>query len=145
MPQGAQKVATNAFYSGFFPTAAEGSLTYTIPVVDQQPMWFYCSQGPHCQMGMVGVVNPPMNSNQTFDAYKSLAKAAKDNITPVGLPASSNSSSNGGSGKTGPPPSNVTTPTITGQIAQSTRSAASVVGQASWGLFAAAAVACFML
>lgn len=140
MPQGQQKVASNAFYSGFFPTAAEGSLTYTIPVVDQQPMWFYCSQGPHCQMGMVGVVNPPTNTNQTFDAYKSLAKAAKENITPSGPPTSANS----GSGKTGPP-SNVTTPTQTGQVAQTTRSAASIVGQVSWGLFAAAAVACFML
>lgn len=138
MPQGSQKIATNAFYSGFFPTADEGALTYTIPVVDQQPMWFYCSQGPHCQMGMVGVVNPPTNSNQTFDAYKSLAKAAKDNITPSGPPK------NGGSGKIGPP-SNITTPTVTGQVAQTTRSAASIVGQASWGLLAAGVMACFML
>jgi hypothetical protein len=48
----------NVFFSGFMPTADDGLLTYTVPVVDQSPMWFYCSQGKHCQDGMVGVINP---------------------------------------------------------------------------------------
>ena len=47
-----------AFFSGFMPTAADGQLTYTVPVRSTEPMWMYCSQGRHCQEGMVAVVNP---------------------------------------------------------------------------------------
>jgi 1,4-dihydroxy-2-naphthoyl-CoA synthase len=53
---------TDAFFSGFMPTnasfgATSNVLTYTIRVKDTKPMWFYCSQGKHCQAGMVGAVN----------------------------------------------------------------------------------------
>jgi len=53
---------TTAFYSGFMPTNAtfgttSNVLTYTIPVRDEKPIWFYCSQGRHCQNGMVGAIN----------------------------------------------------------------------------------------
>ena len=53
---------TDAFFSGFMPTnasfaATSNVLTYTIRVKDTKPMWFYCSQGKHCQGGMVGAVN----------------------------------------------------------------------------------------
>jgi hypothetical protein len=53
---------TDAFFSGFMPTnasftATSNVLTYTIRVKDEKPMWFYCSQGKHCQAGMVGAVN----------------------------------------------------------------------------------------
>ncbi|KAK3077185.1 hypothetical protein LTS18_010992 [Coniosporium uncinatum] len=50
--------AANAFYSGFMPTDRMGQLTYTIQVKDTNPIWFYCSQGKHCQNGMVGAINP---------------------------------------------------------------------------------------
>jgi len=50
--------ATNAFYSGFMPTDQMGQITYTIQVKDTNPVWFYCSQGKHCQNGMVGAINP---------------------------------------------------------------------------------------
>lgn len=53
-----QQPATNAFYSGFMPTDQQGQLTYTIPIRDTNPIWFYCSQARHCQEGMVGVINP---------------------------------------------------------------------------------------
>jgi hypothetical protein len=56
--QGANKAASNAFFSGFMPTNADGSITYTIAVTDTQAQWFYCTQGKHCQAGMVGVINP---------------------------------------------------------------------------------------
>lgn len=53
---------TDAFYSGFMPAtpeevAAGNILTYTIRVKDTKPIWFYCSQGQHCQNGMVGAIN----------------------------------------------------------------------------------------
>ena len=52
---------TDAFFSGFMPTAAapgnSSLLTYTIRVPDNKPIWFYCSQAKHCQGGMVGAIN----------------------------------------------------------------------------------------
>jgi hypothetical protein len=53
---------TDAFFSGFMPASATGAnssqlLTYTIRVQDTKPIWFYCSQGKHCQAGMVGAIN----------------------------------------------------------------------------------------
>lgn len=53
---------TTAFFSGFMPSNASvgttaNLLTYTIRVMDTKPVWFYCSQGMHCQAGMVGAIN----------------------------------------------------------------------------------------
>jgi hypothetical protein len=53
---------TDAFFSGFMPAnatsiAAGNLLTYTIRVMDTKPIWYYCSQGQHCQAGMVGAIN----------------------------------------------------------------------------------------
>ena len=38
--------------------ADNGRLTYTVMIKDTNPVWYYCSQGKHCQDGMVGVINP---------------------------------------------------------------------------------------
>jgi plastocyanin len=47
------------FFSGFQPVPAGASSipTYTIMVSNASPIWFYCSQGKHCQNGMVGAIN----------------------------------------------------------------------------------------
>jgi plastocyanin len=51
------------FWSGFVPTestTAVSDMTYTFTVKNASaPVWFYCTQGKHCQNGMVGVINPP--------------------------------------------------------------------------------------
>ena len=61
-----QPVAMNSanvtgVYSGFQPVSASAAMgmvpTYTVMVRNTNPMWFYCSQGKHCQSGMVMVVN----------------------------------------------------------------------------------------
>jgi plastocyanin len=52
--------STNGFYSGFIvPTEGEANQTFVVTVNDTEPIWFYCSEYMHCQLGMVGVVNPP--------------------------------------------------------------------------------------
>ena len=55
--------AQGGFWSGFVPTlstSAVANWTYTYEVKNASaPIWFYCSQGQHCQGGMVGVINPP--------------------------------------------------------------------------------------
>lgn len=53
----------NGFWSGFVPTADTQKVsnwTFTYEVTNASaPIWFYCTQGQHCQNGMVGVINPP--------------------------------------------------------------------------------------
>ncbi|KAG9376600.1 hypothetical protein A1F94_013147 [Pyrenophora tritici-repentis] len=59
----------DGMWSGFVPTtdtekAASTSFTYEVKNASA-PIWFYCSQGQHCQGGMVGVINPPLPLAQT--------------------------------------------------------------------------------
>lgn len=73
-------------YSGFQPVAASEAMglipTYTVMVANTNPMWFYCSQGRHCQNGMVMVVNEntAANSTRSLDNYVQLAAAASANL-----------------------------------------------------------------
>jgi plastocyanin len=53
----------NGFWSGYVATAsmdaaAKEVFTYEVKNASA-PIWFYCTQGKHCQGGMVGVINPP--------------------------------------------------------------------------------------
>ena len=51
---------SGAFYSGFVvPLMGESDQVFTVNVNDTEPIWYYCSEWMHCQLGMVGVVNPP--------------------------------------------------------------------------------------
>jgi len=72
------------FFSGFMPVK-DTMGTFTIWVADSNPIWFYCSQGKHCQDGMVGVINPPKgNASRNIDTYRALAAKAPANISPSG-------------------------------------------------------------
>ncbi len=46
-------------FSGYMPVKPTDTTmpAYTIMVNDTKPIWYYCSQGNHCQSGMVGVIN----------------------------------------------------------------------------------------
>jgi plastocyanin len=46
-------------HSGFVPVMAGAAtvMTFDVPVNDTKPMFIYCAQGPHCQLGMVMTVN----------------------------------------------------------------------------------------
>jgi plastocyanin len=48
------------FFSGYMPVKAtdQEMPALTMMVKDALPFWYYCSQGKHCQKGMVGVINP---------------------------------------------------------------------------------------
>ncbi|KAJ7671123.1 hypothetical protein B0H17DRAFT_909078, partial [Mycena rosella] len=44
---------------------------------DQQPMWFFCQQllpVPHCNAGMVAVVNAPSYGFENFSAFQAAAQ-----------------------------------------------------------------------
>lgn len=74
------------FWSGFVPTtdtakAADTAFMYTVTNASA-PIWFYCTQGKHCQEGMVGVINAPSQGNKTLDAFKKAAIDAAENLSP---------------------------------------------------------------
>ncbi|KAL8949091.1 MAG: hypothetical protein Q9222_004781, partial [Ikaeria aurantiellina] len=82
------------FFSGFMPVKPDAAMmpSYTIMVNDTKPIWYYCSQGKHCQQGMVGVINPPAaNNSRTIETFTSLAKTAAENLSPGQMSSSSSS------------------------------------------------------
>ncbi|KAA8896109.1 Cupredoxin [Sphaerosporella brunnea] len=98
----------STIWSGFMPVAAGTTdfPTFTVKINDTNPIWFYCSQGKHCQSGMVGVINPP--SGKTLASFMSAAKAAAENLSPSSSPfggvkgtSSKSSATTGGSSPSG--------------------------------------------
>lgn len=41
-----------------FAAGQAGVSTFNMPVTSTTPMFIYCATGPHCQLGMVMVINP---------------------------------------------------------------------------------------
>ncbi|KAF3926195.1 hypothetical protein ABW21_db0207062 [Orbilia brochopaga] len=74
------------FFSGFMPVAQSATTmpTFTFQVNNTNPIWFYCSQGKHCQNGMVGAINP--TANKTLSDFKMRAAQAANNVTPGMVP-----------------------------------------------------------
>ncbi|KAF1961899.1 Cupredoxin, partial [Byssothecium circinans] len=100
--------APNGFWSGYIPSTEKAAATtfqYTVTNASA-PIWFYCTQGKHCQGGMVGVINGPTSGN-TIERFKAAAKNATENVTPTstagsgGRLASNDSASNGTSSPEG--------------------------------------------
>lgn len=76
----------SGFFSGFMPTSdGEAPNVFTIDVVNEDPIWFYCSQtkGSHCQMGMAGVVNQNFDGPNTLAAYKKAAALTGTSVSPA--------------------------------------------------------------
>lgn len=87
-------------FSSFQPAAASEAMgkipVFTVMVNDTKPMWLFCSQGPHCQKGMVMVINEntKANSSRSLENYANLAKnAAQGNVE---IPGGGNTGGNGG-------------------------------------------------
>ncbi|KAF1847495.1 Cupredoxin [Cucurbitaria berberidis CBS 394.84] len=118
------------FWSGFVPTTnaqAAANQTFVYEVKNASaPIWFYCSQGQHCQAGMVGVINPPQSGERTLAAFKNSSKAATSNVSPSStagtggkLAENSSSSTSGGpsSSASGPARSTGAASQLTGNVA----------------------------
>ncbi|KAH7080932.1 Cupredoxin [Paraphoma chrysanthemicola] len=145
---------TDAFFSGFMPTnaslgATANVLTYTIRVKDTKPVWFYCSQGKHCQAGMVGAVNAPPSGNKTMQAFIALAANAAENLSPGqagGSQAGNTPPSPSGTSPTGTTGGNTPqSPSGSSPAQQSANVAAGISSQSLLGLGAAAVAAFAML
>ncbi|KAJ4336299.1 hypothetical protein N0V95_008646 [Ascochyta clinopodiicola] len=77
----------NGFWSGFVATTdtqnvANSSFTYEVTNASA-PVWFYCTQGKHCQSGMVGVINPPATGAKTLAAFKNASAEVSSNVSPT--------------------------------------------------------------
>jgi plastocyanin len=92
---------TTGFYSGFMPVSAATTTTptYTIMINNTTPIWLYCSQGMHCQKGMVAVINENPATNKTLAAFKALAAQATVNL-PGGATSAGTTGSTGSTGST---------------------------------------------
>ncbi|KAF2018259.1 hypothetical protein BU24DRAFT_167778 [Aaosphaeria arxii CBS 175.79] len=71
----------NGFYSGEFPDTDKGRLRFVTRIVSPDPIYYYCSVGRHCQVGMVGGFNTP-TSGKTLADYASRAKSVAEASEP---------------------------------------------------------------
>ncbi|RDX43054.1 hypothetical protein OH76DRAFT_1488152 [Lentinus brumalis] len=74
------------FNSGFFfVDSSSGTGTWNLTITDvNTPIWFYCAQQiseVHCELGMVGVINPPATGD-AFDQFVYRANAATTVVYP---------------------------------------------------------------
>ncbi|WEW54633.1 hypothetical protein PRK78_000053 [Emydomyces testavorans] len=116
-PMGRSQRGMAGIQSGFMPVepGSRQMPVFTIMVNSTQPMWFYCSQGRHCQNGMVMAINAVAGSNRTIETFRSLAARA-------GNSTSGNGGNRGGQGN---PTNNNGRPSSTsGRPAEQTRNAA---------------------
>ncbi|PWW72467.1 hypothetical protein C7212DRAFT_227250 [Tuber magnatum] len=53
------------FFSGFRPLLLDTKTiaTFTVNITHTDPIFFYCSQGRHCQQGFVGAINPLVHTH----------------------------------------------------------------------------------
>ncbi|PGG98197.1 hypothetical protein AJ80_09575 [Polytolypa hystricis UAMH7299] len=77
--------------SGFVPVAEDAleMPVWTVMVNDTKPIWLYCGQQPHCQKGMVMVINPPPTGERTLEAYRALAADGSADTAARPLPSGS--------------------------------------------------------
>lgn len=140
LPQTTGANATAGFSSGFMPVTTNSTSmpTFDITVNNSGPIWFYCSQGRHCQNGMSGVINPPANNaNRTLNAYKQRAQSVQQAGNPT--------TTGGGSTPTGgssPNGSGAPTPTPTGNRGSG---AAGLAASSTFAFLVAAALGAALL
>lgn len=105
-----QNSNATGFHTGFIPAAASEAMgmraVYSIMINNTNPLWIYCAQGRHCEMGMAMVINKPAaNTSRTLVAYKELAKGATTELpaggATGGTPGSADPNASGGAANPG--------------------------------------------
>jgi len=91
------------FFSGYMPVSQNDAMqpTFTVLVNDTKPIWFYCSQAKHCELGMVGVINPPTTGANTLEAFKANAAKVSKSEAPSSPESGSSSSTSSNSTSSG--------------------------------------------
>ncbi|KAF8437847.1 Cupredoxin [Terfezia claveryi] len=143
---------TSGFYSGIMPVEKSDTYmpTFTILVNETTPIWYYCGVPRHCQLGMVGVINPPKNSDKTLAKYKidPDGPTGPKPPTTVGNPGDPGNTTTPPGNTTYPPGGNTTgtgTPTSTQGPTDITSAASSFFATAASVVLGAVAVAAFLI
>ncbi|KAI0432849.1 Cupredoxin [Xylaria sp. FL1042] len=136
-PIQAHNASAKGMFSGYMDVAASASTgmipVYTMEVTSATPIWLYCSQGKHCEMGMVMVVNEntAANASRSLSAFKDLASQAPENLDPTKISTGDSSGSVSGG----------TTSSIPSASATAAQGLGSTVSVSAWtGLLSIAAV-----
>lgn len=126
----------NGFWSGFVPTSDTQKVsnwTFTYEVTNASaPIWFYCTQGKHCQNGMVGVINPPASGPRTLAAFKNASAEADNNVSPTSEAGTGGNLTESSASSTSP------SGTTTGTPASSTGAASHMSGSITFASLAGA-------
>ncbi|KAK5631237.1 hypothetical protein RRF57_006951 [Xylaria bambusicola] len=115
-PIQAINASQSGMFSGYMDVAASESTgmipVYTMEVKAATPLWLYCSQGKHCQAGMVMVVNENTSANSTrsLENFKKLSAAATQNLDPTKISGAGSGSGDTTGGTTSSIPSPTDTP-----------------------------------
>jgi len=59
--------------SAGFDSGLTNSVQFTINITNTEPIWYHCKQVEHCGLGMVGAINAPTNTSNTFEAFRAAA------------------------------------------------------------------------
>ncbi|GAP88979.1 putative extracellular serine-rich protein [Rosellinia necatrix] len=108
--------SATGMFSGYMDVAASADSgmipVYTMEVKAATPLWVYCSQGKHCQNGMVMVVNEntAANATRSLDEFKKLAAAAPENLDPTAVTNGGGDATTGGTTSSVPSPTGSSTP-----------------------------------
>ncbi|KAG6015988.1 hypothetical protein E4U54_002579 [Claviceps lovelessii] len=91
--------SARGIFSSFQPVAASRDMgmipVFTVLINDTKPIWLFCSQGPHCQMGMAMVINEntAANATRSLENYVALArKVQKPGGVEISMAGGSNAS-----------------------------------------------------
>ncbi|KAI9638416.1 uncharacterized protein MKK02DRAFT_42807 [Dioszegia hungarica] len=128
-------LSNGTVFSGYMPaniTAGKTS-SYQVTINDTNPVWIYCAQGNHCQLGMVLSVNAPTSGNMTFSAFQGAANATGANTTST---SSMSASGTGGAGASGASASAATSSKASAADVRSVVSAFGFIGTVLTAAFA---------
>ncbi|KAG5953342.1 hypothetical protein E4U53_005988 [Claviceps sorghi] len=80
VPISSVNASARGIFSSFQPVAASRDTgmipVFTVLINDTRPVWLFCSQDPHCQMGMAMVINEntAANATRSLENYVKLAR-----------------------------------------------------------------------
>jgi len=112
--------------SAGFDSGLTNSVQFTINITSTEPIWYHCKQVEHCGLGMVGAINAPTNTSNTFEAFRAAAVAIGATNEPT--------QTTGGPVTGGVNGDALATPANTGSGASSSPTSSSVKNIASLGL-----------
>lgn len=125
---GSPCTADNNIYSGMMSTGE-----FSVKINSTDPIWYFCSVSHHCQVGMVGVINPP-SSGDTLNSYKSAAQGTSSssggNAVAGGIVGGASLFGESGSASSASSTSTAAASSAAGSFASSASSATSASGAA---------------